>query len=62
MANTFLQRNFTNTPTSQTTMTYSFWVKKSALATGNSNKGIFGHVEIGNAGNSNLQVGWTTNR
>ena len=61
MANTFLQRNFTNTPTSQTTMTYSFWVKKSALATGNSNKGIFGHVEIGNAGNSNLQVGWTTN-
>ena len=61
MANTFLQRNFTNAPTSQTTMTYSFWVKKSALATGNSNKGIFGHLEIGNAGNSNLQVGWTGN-
>tara|TARA_R100000544_G_scaffold36009_1_gene23799 strand:- start:404 stop:1771 length:1368 start_codon:yes stop_codon:yes gene_type:complete len=59
MASTFLQRNFTNAPTSQTIMTYSFWVKKSALATGNSNKGIFGHIEIGNAGNSNLQVGWT---
>ena len=26
MANTFLQRNFTNAPNSQTTMTYSFWV------------------------------------